>query len=42
MPIRINSKEIKVKDVVNLMDYMDLIGIKYDLVFELKDFKEHD
>jgi hypothetical protein len=42
MSIKINSKNIKIKEVVDFMDYLELIGIEYELIFELKEFKEHE
>jgi hypothetical protein len=36
MPIRIKSIDITVQDVVNLIEYMNALGVSYDLIIETK------
>jgi len=35
MPIRINSKDIKVNQVIELIDFLNILDCDYDLIIDL-------
>jgi len=35
MPIRINSKDIKVNQVIELIDFLNILNCDYDLIIDL-------
>ena len=37
MPFRIKSKDIKIHEIVNLLEYLNSMKIEYDIIIETKD-----